>query len=166
MDALFETKVKIELEDCYALSRFAVKRRRIVSRVFAVICILEAILWFWLEGFGGTVFFALLAIFFFVWDNIMAKKQAENVYKANKKFYDIEQTIKFYENKLVRESENSYAEFEYGELGKIYEVRTHFFITQPDRKSICIRKENCSGDFREFIRKVGKENGTYVCCDK
>jgi hypothetical protein len=166
MEPLFETKAKIEIEDCYALSRFCARRSRVASWVFAIFCILEAILWLWLENYTGMVFFVILAILFIMKDKFVAKKQAERIYKANKKFYDIEQATKFYEDKLVRESEISYAEFKYRDLGKIYEERTYFFITQPDKKIICIRKENCPGDFREFIRKVGKENGTYVCCDK
>lgn len=166
MEPLFMTKTKIEFEDCYALTKFWVKKSRVTSWIFAVLCLLEVVICIHTKYYKGIAFFLIAAVFLVTWGPFCAKKNAEKMYRANKYFYEAEQTIKFYENKLIKESEISGTELEYSELGKIYEINTHFFIMQSNTHAVCIKKENCSAELREFIRKVGNDNGTYVYCGK
>lgn len=166
MDALFEIKMKVELEDCRALVKFFSRKKRIALWVAEVISVLEVLLCLLSCNYKWLLWFVPIAVIVPFWNTIYWKKVPQVQYESQKYFYDKEQTIKFYENKLVRQSEISRIEMDYSDLGKFYETKTHFFIMQSNALAICVRKVLCTEEMCEFIRRVGKANGGYVFSKK
>ena len=157
MEPLFATKVKIDLEECKLLAKVGLRKRRIIWNIMAAISFCMVFYSLCFKAYGQMLFFLFMMALFILTAPILVNVEAKQIYNANREFYDAEQIIEFYPDKMIRKSPIVRTELDYTNIYRINETKTHFYILQSKTSAYCIKKENCSKELCEFIRGLGEK---------
>lgn len=124
----------------------------ITSLVLSVICLIDKV------GVFIYIILDLIAIIFiFIYYKLNSNKIVKNIYDCFSKNKSLpkEYALKFYDNYLIKESENIKEKIYYLNIDKIIETNSNFYLRLSNRVLI-ITKINDNLEILDFIRNLNK----------
>lgn len=160
MEPLFTTQTDITFEEFKKLNQKLFLGRIIVRYVFVSLIMLIVTIMGVLStrNLSLMLFFPLWLILLLVLKPITQKAALKKAFNSNKAMRKIGSvTYDFFSDHLEMKTENSFSSVEYGDILKIIETKTNFYIMLSSNQACNIIKSNCSPELIEFINNLNQK---------
>ncbi len=149
---LYEVRSVIGWEEYKRYSLYVSGRqpRNIVITFIGLTCLVLGLCLVRYSGWLLAVLGAVLLLELF----IIPRIKGRNYYRSNKFAQDKEIIVRFYSDRLESRDANGRTLLKYGDIQKIYETETNFYIMISQALGIILVKYNCGPELTEFVRKL------------
>ena len=156
MEPLFKSNTKYNYEE-YKKFNYAITSSINKMPVKIVVIMLLFILMAYMymsRSIHVSLIMLICSIIFPVFLILTIKSNIKRTYSSNKSMQDMDVNFEFYDEYFMYKCKIGDSKIEYKDLYKILETKTNIYLMIAKNQGVILKKENCSEDLIDFIRKM------------
>ncbi len=152
MEQLFEVTSHYTYEELKRYNRFY-RIRKVYPRILLFLLLMSALGVIVIFAGNQTIGLAIIAgLLLGIIVSIIIRAARLPKALKNMPMFDKAVTVRFYENRITAEYDNTRIEYDHARIKRVYETNDDFYIFAQSVGGIIIAKQNCSEQLSEYIR--------------